>query len=233
MRKATRLFQLLTLLRGRRTAITAEALAEALEVSVRTVYRDVSALQLSGVPVDGEAGVGYWLRPGFHLPPLMFDADELQALLVGGQMVRAFTDPNLGEAAARATAKIMAILPDDLKARAEAQPYRVPVRERDNALRQTHGTLRKACEARKKLQMDYADEKARGTNRIIWPLGLMGWGEVWTLLAWCELRDDYRNFRFDRIKGLEVLAETYPEHETRSLKHYLETLCPDGDDVGY
>lgn len=224
MRKATRLFELLTLLRGRRTAITAEALAEALEVSVRTVYRDVAALQLSGVPVDGEAGVGYWLRPGFHLPPLMFDADELQALLVGGQMVRAFTDPELGDAAARARAKIMAILTDDLKAKAASQPYVVPVRARDNELRATHGQLRKACEEKRKLQIGYTDEKSQHTERIIWPLGLVGWGEVWTLLAWCELRGAYRNFRFDRIASLRNTGETYPEHPSRNLNHYLEGL---------
>ena len=207
-------------------AITAEALAEVLEVSVRTVYRDVAALQVSGVPVDGEAGVGYWLRPGFHLPPLMFDAEELQALLVGGQMVRAFTDPDLGVAAQRAMDKIIAILPDDLKSRAEAQPYRVPVRARDNELRQTHRHLRQACEERRKISIDYGDEQDRATQRVIWPMGLIGWGEVWTLLAWCELRNDYRNFRFDRIKALEILTATYPEHQTRNLQHYLEEIVP-------
>jgi len=224
MRKATRLFELLTLLRGRRTAITAEALAEALEVSVRTIYRDVAALQLSGVPVDGEAGVGYWLRPGFHLPPLMFDADELQALLVGGQMVRAFTDPELGEAAVRARAKIMAILTDDLKARAEAQPYIVPVRERDNELRATHGQLRKACEEKRKLQIEYEDENAKQSRRVIWPLGMVGWGDVWTLLGWCELREDYRNFRFDRIGQLMDAGSHFADHPTRNLHHYLKGL---------
>lgn len=224
MRKATRLFEILTLLRGRRTAVTAETLAEELEVSVRTVYRDVAGLQASGVPIDGEAGVGYWLRPGFHMPPLMFDAEELLALLVGGQMVEAFTDPDLGEAAIRARNKILAILPDDLQARASAQPYRVPVRERDNDLRATHGVLRRASETRHKLKVMYTDKAGCATQRTIWPLGLIGLGDVWTLLAWCELREDYRNFRFDRMGAVTQTGEDFPAHPERSLAHYLESM---------
>lgn len=224
MRKATRLFEILTLLRGRRTAVTAESLAQDLEVSVRTVYRDVAGLQASGVPIDGEAGVGYWLRPGFHMPPLMFDAEELLALLVGGQMVEAFTDPELGEAAIRARNKILAILPDDLSARASAQPYRVPVRERDNELRARHGILRRASETRQKLKVMYTDKEGGATQRTIWPMGLMGWGDVWTLLAWCELRQDYRNFRFDRMGAVTQTGETFPAHPERSLAHYLESM---------
>lgn len=222
MTKAERLFQLVTLLRARRTAITAEAIAAQMGVSPRTVYRDVQALVLSGVPIDGESGVGYLIRPGEHLPPLMFDANELQALLVGSRMAQAFTDRELGQAAQRAEQKIRSILTEPLKQRAEHQPYRIPFIEKDNQQREVHGRLRRACEARLKLQTIYVDEKGERTERIIWPLGMIGWsGNTWTLLAWCELRGAYRNFRFDRFELLEELAETYPADTEISIGHYL------------
>ena len=224
MTKAERMFQLVTMLRARRTAITADAIAERMEVSPRTVYRDVQALVHSGVPIVGEPGIGYLLRRGEHLPPLMFDGDELQALLVGSRMVQAFTDPDLGRAAQRAEQKIRSILTESLKQRAERQPYRIPYVERDDSQREVHGRLRCACEERRKLQTVYVDEKGERTERIIWPLGMIGWsGNTWTLLAWCELRKGYRNFRFDRFEELEELAETYPEDGEISIGHYLRT----------
>ena len=225
MSKAERLFQLVTLLRSRRTAITAEAIAERMEVSPRTVYRDVQALVLSGVPIDGEPGVGYLIRPGDHLPPLMFDADELQALMVGSRMVQAFTDRELGAAAKRAEQKIRSVLTEPLKQRAERQPYRIPLVASDDNLRETHGRLRRACEMRRKLRTIYIDELGERTERIIWPLGMIGWsGSKWTLLAWCELRLDYRNFRFDRFEALEELAESYPADSEISIGHYLRSV---------
>lgn len=224
MTKAERLFQLVTLLRARRSAITAEAIAEKMGVSLRTVYRDVQALSLSGVPIDGASGVGYLLRPGNHLPPLMFDSDELQALLVGSRMVQAFTDPELGAAAHRAEQKIRSILTEPLKQRAEHQPYRIPYVEGDDLQRETHCRLRRACEARRKLLVVYKDEKGICSERILWPLGMIGWnGSTWTLLAWCELRRDYRNFRFDRFEELEPLEESYPADSEISISHYLRT----------
>ncbi len=224
MTKAERLFQLVTLLRSRRTAITAEAIAEQMGVSARTVYRDVQALTLSGVPIEGEAGVGYLLRSGEHLPPLMFDADELQALMVGSRMVQTFTDHELGAAAQRAEQKIRSVLTEPMKRRAENQPYRIPHHQRDDQQREVHGCLRRACEARQKLRVIYGDEKDVRTERTIWPLGMIGWGgSTWTLLAWCELRRDYRNFRFDRFEVLEELAETYPDDNEISIGHYLSS----------
>lgn len=224
MRKAERLFQIITLMRGRRTAITAEQLAQALEVSVRTLYRDIQALILAGVPIEGEAGVGYRLRPGFQLPPLMFDPQEILALLVGTRMVRAFTDPQLAQASLRAEQKIRAILPEILQQKAEQQPYRIPVLARDEPLREIHGRLRLACEQRQKMQIDYTDEKGTLSRRVIWPLGMLGWGDRWTLLAWCELREDYRNFRFDRINAMEETGESFPQRADRSLRHYLDSI---------
>lgn len=219
MRKSERLFKLVTLLQGRRTAITGQALAEKLGVGVRTVYRDIQALVLSGVPIDGEAGVGYRLRKGFDLPPLMFEMDEVTALLAGNRMVQAWTDPELAEAARRAEAKILAVLTPAMLNEISRLPYRVPIYS--NPERETHGLLRKACELRLKVKIAYRDMKEQDTERTLWPLGMMGWGDHWTLLAWCEMRDEYRNFRFDRIQHIVLLPEHYPQHAERNLEHYL------------
>lgn len=233
MRKAERLFQIITLIRGRRTAITAEQLAQTLEVSVRTLYRDIQALIMAGVPIEGEAGVGYRLRPGFQLPPLMFDSQEILALLVGTRMVRAFTDPQLAQASLRAEQKIRAILPELLQHKVEQQPYCVPVLERDEPLREIHGRLRLACEQRQKMLIHYSDEKGAASERVIWPLGMLYWGAAWTLLAWCELRDAYRNFRFDRINDMQPTGEEFPLRADRSLRHYLAEAvgCENADEV--
>jgi len=219
VRKSERLFQLVTLLQGRRTAVTAQALAEKLEVNVRTVYRDMQTLMQAGVPIEGEAGVGYWLHKGFALPPLMFQPDEITALLAGSRMVQAWTDPKLAEAARRAEQKILAVLPAPVLDDVARLPYRIPNYANPEAA--THGLLRTACEARRKVAIDYRDMKNAETTRTLWPLGMIGWGDHWTLLAWCELRDEYRNFRFDRILNIELLDERYPVHRERNLEHYI------------
>ncbi|WP_281184904.1 YafY family protein [Trichlorobacter lovleyi] len=224
MNKAERLFQLVTLLRSRRTAMTAEAIAAMMGVSVRTVYRDVQALSLSGVPIEGEAGVGFLIRPGHQLPPLMFSPDELQALIVGSRMVQSFTDRDLARAAQQVEQKIRSVLTDELKQHAEQQPYRIPVVEDDDGLRETHGQLRRACEQHCKLAVGYADENGSETERIIWPLGMIGWSSCWTLLAWCELRRDYRNFRFDRFRSLQVLEEHFTPTAEISIAAYLKQV---------
>ena len=219
MRKSERLFQLVTLLQGRRTAITAQLLADELGVAVRTVYRYIQALILSGVPIDGEAGVGYRLRAGFDLPPLMFKSDEVTALLVGSRMVQAWTDPDLALAAKQAETKILAALTPQMLIDASRLPYRIPNFSRPE--NEIHGLLRKACEQRLKVSVTYQNAEEESGERVLWPLGMIGWGERWTLLAWCEKRDSYRNFRFDRIQDIKVLAEKYSLHAQRNLEHYL------------
>lgn len=220
-RRADRLFRLVAELRGRRLAVRGHELAEALEVSLRTVYRDIADLMASGVPIEGEAGVGYRLDPGFELPPVMFTRDEVQALIVGGQMVQAFTDPGLAAAAQSAETKIRAILDDTALRMVETQPYNVPVMPGDDDLRRRHGIIRTATESRRKLRLDYADKEGTPSLRTVWPLGIFGWTGRWTLLAWCESRDDYRNFRFDRVRDLAMLEETYPVRADRSTAHYM------------
>ncbi len=224
MNKAERLLQLVTLFRSRRTAITAEAIAEFMGVSTRTVYRDIQALSLSGIPIEGEPGVGYLIRPGNHLPPLMFSPDELQALIVGSRMVQAFTDHDLAQAARQVEQKIRSVLTDSLKRHAEQQPYRIPIMEGDDAVRQVHGKLRRACEQHRKTAIIYRDENQQQTERTIWPLGMIGWTGCWTLLAWCELRRDYRNFRFDRFQSLDVLEEGFTPSNEISIAHYLKSV---------
>ena len=224
MNKAERLFQLVLLLRSRRIAMTAEAIAETMGVSVRTVYRDVQALSLSGIPIEGEPGVGYMIRAANHLPPLIFTPDELQALLVGNRMVQAFTDKELAQGARSAELKIRSILTEPLQRHAEQQPYRIPIMASDDAMRELHGTLRRACEQRQKIRAIYLDEKQEKSERIIWPLGMIGWTGKWTLLAWCELRSAYRNFRFDRFDTLELLEEHFRTNNDISIAHYLQSV---------
>ncbi|NVK38420.1 MAG: YafY family transcriptional regulator [Gammaproteobacteria bacterium] len=224
MHKSERLFQLVNLLRGRRTAITAEQLSEVLEVSVRSIYRDIQSLVLSGIPVEGEAGVGYRLKPGYQLPPLMFDYDEVQALLLGASMVQAWTDPELAAGAQRAVQKIRAVLPEPLLAQADRQAYRVPALGPQAHLGDVHRTIRRACEQQQILLLQYEDAKGQASERRIWPLGMFFWGERWTLVAWCEARNDYRNFRFDRVKSVSLVDENYPLDAERNLQHYIEMM---------
>jgi len=218
MRRAERLFRLIEYLRGRRLAITADDLAEELGVSTRTIYRDVGALQATGAPINGEAGVGYMLDPSYHLPPIMFEPDEVQALLAGLRIASAATDDDLAAAGARAETKIRAVLNDQALARADRSPYVAPFMAEDMALRDHHRTIRKACEERRKLKMDYGDSDEALTTRIIWPIALLRWQSVWTFYAWCELREDHRHFRVSRIRGLETLDEVFPDNATSDVR---------------
>lgn len=223
MSKSQRLFELVNLLRGRRTAVTARTLAEVLEVSERTIYRDIDALVAVGVAVDGEAGVGYRLRPGSHLPPLMFDSDEVMALVLGLSMVRAATDTRLSDAALIAERRIRAVLPDELKRALEKLPYRMPITERSQSLADLHGILRRAATEYIKLDIAYSNEAGVGSNRIIWPLAIVGWGDRWTVLAYCELRRAYRNFRLDRIGETRELEDHFEAGPELSYEHYCRT----------
>ncbi|MEO0914625.1 MAG: YafY family protein [Pseudomonadota bacterium] len=223
-RRADRLFRLVAELRGRRLAVTGARLAEALEVSPRTIYRDIADLMASGVPITGEAGVGYRLDASFELPPIMFTRTEVLALLTGTAMVRAFTDPGMAEAAEAADAKIRAILDDPALKALDEQPYRIPLLAADAPHRTHHQRIREAALARQKLRFSYTDREGATSARTVWPLGLMGWTGRWTLLAWCEFRGDYRNFRFDRMADMETLEETFPDRPDRSLRDYLASL---------
>ena len=224
MRRSTRLFEIIQTLRSAAQPMTAADLAAQLEVSVRTVYRDIAALQASGAPIDGEAGVGYLMDASCDLPPLMFDPDEVQALLAGLRLTRAFTDDELGHAATRAEEKVRAVLDDDGLRKADLSPYYAPIYEWTEDRRSLHLTVRKACEAQRKLRIAYRDAEGAETERIIHPVALLRWQAVWTLIAWCELRRDDRHFRLDRIAELEALEERFAPRSPKDLAEMRRRL---------
>lgn len=225
MSKTERLFQLLNLLRNRRRAITANALAEAMEVSERTVYRDIQSLMAMGVPVEGEAGIGYRLQPDFQLPPLMFTNEELVALALGAKMVRSWGDQSLGNSAMAALEKIQAALPTRLNQHLEEIPLLAPPINPHPQFSVHSEKLREAIRERRVLNMEYVKESGEESQRLVQPLGMVFWGKVWTLLSWCELRDAYRNFRVDRIISLSNTQQFFETGPEKSLQHYLNTWC--------
>ncbi len=199
MRRADRLFQIVQALRGGRR-VTARLLAEKLEVSTRTVYRDIADLQGTGVPIEGEAGFGYVMQEGFELPPLMFSRDEIVALVAGARLIRTWGGLAMAAAAEEALVKIGAVLPERERARAAAVPvYAIATDPPDAETRARLDRLEAAAEAREKLRLRYTDAEGRYSDRIVRPLALGFWGKVWTLVAWCETRQDFRMFRADRI----------------------------------
>ena len=222
MRKAERLFQILTVLRSRRTVITAAELADKLEVSERTIYRDVQALSLSGVPIESEAGIGYRLKPSFSVPPLMFEPEELEALMLGVRMVQGWGDQALSASADTALAKIQSVLPDSLHYSHVQQPewLLVPKYEQ-NISHQYSDTLREAIKSKCVIQLVYRKQNGDLSERELWPLGLLFWGKVWTLVGWCQLRNDYRMFRLDRILNVELTDKRFHTSDELSLQHYM------------
>ncbi len=218
MRRAERLFQIVQLIRGRRLS-TAGFIAERLEVSERTVYRDVAELMAQGVPIEGEAGVGYRMNAGFDLPPLMFTKDEAQALVASVRLAQPRLDAALARQAEGALSKILAVLPPAARAAAESLAMYAPAIGIgiDDTTRQRLEVLRVATEARQKLRIDYLDAKEQLSQRTVRPLGSFYWGAVWTLAAWCETRVGIRSFRVDRIQALQVLDERFRDEPGKTL----------------
>jgi predicted DNA-binding transcriptional regulator YafY len=227
MRRADRLFLIIHTLRGRR-AVTARRLADQLRVSLRTVYRDVADLQLSGVPIEGEAGVGYTLRRGSDVPPLMFTRAELEALVVGARFTEAFAGERLAAAARAALVKVEAVLPEDLRRRTERSRILVPAKKRA-AVRADLDALHEAIEARRLVHFAYAKEDGSASERDVEPVLLAFWGHGWTLSAWCRMRRDFRSFRLDRMTGMRVLEETYPDDPARGLRAFLASVGASSD----
>lgn len=223
MRRADRLFQIVQYLRGGRL-VTAAKLAEWLEVSERTIYRDIADLQGSGVPIEGEAGVGYVMRAGYDLPPLMFNRDEVVALVAGARLIRAWGGAEMARAAEEALVKIEAVLPEAERSRANQIEIHAIASEMTPEVRALIDSLNAAVEARSRLALSYSDEKAQETERIIRPLGLWFWGKVWTLIAWCELRGDFRMFRLDRFLSVEGTDTTYKPERGRTLADFYRLM---------
>lgn len=224
MRRADRLFQLIQHLHHDRV-ITARALAEALAVSERTIYRDVQDLSLSGVPITGEAGAGYRLMPGFHMPPLMFNEEELAALLLGARMVRVWTDKGLARAANQAMQKIEGVIPAHLKPELAREELLVPDFNISPDASAHLATLRQAIKQQRKVHFDYIRQDGAHSSRGVHPLGLVYWGKVWTLVAWCELRDTFRHFRVDRIQSMAALEQRFDAVPGRTMQDFLNANC--------
>jgi predicted DNA-binding transcriptional regulator YafY len=226
MRRADRLFQIVQLIRGRRLS-TARFLAERLEVSDRTVYRDVADLQAQGVPIEGEAGVGYRMRAGFDLPPLMFTQDEARALVAAVRLAQPRLDMALAAHAGSALSKILGVLPPAARAAAESLAVYAPPVGPDTATRMRLESLRLAAEARRVVGIAYLDLKEQRSVRRVRPLGCFFWSEVWTLAAWCEARQGFRNFRVDRIERIEVLDERFRDEPGKTLADLFRLVGAD------
>ena len=226
MRRADRLFRIVQLLRRRRTIVTAAQIAEKLDISERTVYRDIRDLIDAGTPINGEAGVGYRLQPGYDLPPLMFDRDEIQALVLGARIVRQVGDPALARASESILSKVAAMLPRDLEPLlADARlfmPGMVAMGKSAAAL----AVAREALIAQRRMRLTYASERGEETERTVRPLGVFFWGRTWTLAAWCELRSGFRNFRLDRLVGEPALQDHFDDEPGRTLRDMLSQYGP-------
>lgn len=202
MRRADRLFQIVQHLRSGRLT-TAADLARRLEVSPRTIYRDVADLMANGVPIDGEAGLGYMMRDGYDLPPLMFTQAEVTALVAGARLIRAWGGAAMALGAENALEKVESILPADALEKARSvHIYAMSPDAMDQALRERLDALERHIEEQMRLKIDYTDKNGAATQRVVRPLGIWFWGAVWTLVSWCEYRDDFRMFRVDRIAGM-------------------------------
>lgn len=221
--RTQRLFDLIHLLRKHRYPVSGKQLAEELNVSLRTVYRDIVTLQGQGASIEGEPGLGFVLRPGFMLPPLMFSEEEIEALVLGSRWVACRTDKKLRQAAANVLAKISAVLPDDLRQQLEFSslligPNKTTIENDD----EKEALIRLAIRKEDKLQMTYIDVKGEESQRIIWPLAIGFFEELHVLVAWCELRESFRHFRIDRIINLTELKTRYPQNRQILLKKWRE-----------
>lgn len=222
MRRADRLFQILQYLRGGRLT-TAAQLAEKLEVTPRTIYRDVAHLIGSGVPIEGEAGVGYLMRDGYDLPPLMFTHDEIVALVSGARLLQSWGGTKMAAAAKEALIKIDAVLPDDARRQVgQVQVHAMETPWHGGHWRDYLDRFEAASQDHIRLQMTYTDEAGRETVRVVRPLGVWFWGKVWTAVCWCELRDGFRMFRLDRITALSELDRFRPV-KGQGLRDFYET----------
>lgn len=221
MRRADRLFEIVLLLRGRRL-LRARDLAARLEVSERTVYRDIRDLMASGVPIEGEAGVGYTLRREFDLPPLLFDETELEALALGARIVETWADPRLARAARSALDKVAAAVPAELRGHLDRVALLAPSAHAAKPVTVDAAALRRALRDRITIRFYYEDAAGRQTFRCVRPLALCFYGPVWLLIAWCELRCDFRCFRLDRMCCLDLLPD-YPfrTEAGKSLEDYM------------
>ena len=221
MSRSERLLDLIQVLRRHRRPVSGQTLADELGVSLRTVYRDIQTLIGQGAAIDGEAGIGFVLRPGFVLPPLMFTDEEIEALVLGLRFVARQTDAPLERAAADALAKIAAVLPDDLRDRvADVGLIAAPVAVAEAI---DLAPLRAAIRSEHKVVLDYADKQGERTRRTIWPIAIGFFERTRVIAAWCELRADFRHFRTDRIAALRLTGRRYPQRRRALMRQWRES----------
>ncbi|WP_104668852.1 helix-turn-helix transcriptional regulator [Ensifer adhaerens] len=224
--KTVRLFALLDQLRVSRHPVSAEALAQSLGVSPRTIYRDMASLQSMGAPVRGESGLGYQLETGYFLPPLQFGPDEMEAIALGLRLVMARDRADLHDAAKRAAGKVASTVGPEGKERFQTLPLLAVSRKRatDDHAARWGSVVRRTIRERRIVELSYCDLEGQGSNRRVHPLGLTLFDDVWLLTAWCELRDDFRNFRLDRIGGIQETGTRFRSQNGRRFTDYLATL---------
>jgi len=225
MRRAERLFQIIQILRrSKRRPITAGDIASELETSLRTIYRDISQLLAERVPIRGEAGIGYVLEDGFDMPPLMLTGDEIEAAMLGAQWVMGRGDASLSRAACDLVAKIGAVVPPHLKPLALDSTLVSPNWKRIETDSVDMARVRASIHAQTKIALAYRDESARETRRTVWPFAVSYWDTVRVVVAWCELRKDFRSFRTDRVMAAEFLSERYPVPRTRLTAQWRKAI---------
>ena len=222
MSRAERLLELMQVLRRHRRPVSGAQLARELGISLRTLYRDIASLQAQGAHIDGEPGMGYLLRPGFMLPPLMFSEEEIEALVLGSRWVHQRADRALADAAANVLAKIGAVLPKDLRETLDDSGLLIgpgdPIAAGDAQLPK----IRQAIRTERKIGLSYRDNNGADSKRTIWPFALSFFEKVRVVVAWCELREDYRHFRTDRIVVLNMTEKRYPRRRQAMLKEWRE-----------
>jgi predicted DNA-binding transcriptional regulator YafY len=221
MRRADRLFDIIQTLRAASSPLTAAALAEKLEVTVRTVYRDIAALQASRVPIEGAPGLGYVLRGGFDLPPLMFTSDEIDAITVGARHVRRLRDPKLQQAAESVLAKVTAVVPEASRGALRLPPFYVSEGSVAPPTGIDLAEVRDAIHSARKIAITYADERDRRTDRTIRPIALAYYVDVTLIAGWCELRQDFRHFRADRIRASRLLDEHFRAEQAQLTASWM------------
>ncbi|MDE1160085.1 MAG: YafY family protein [Neorhizobium sp.] len=217
--RSERLLTLLQVLRRYRRPVSGATLAAETGVSLRTLYRDIASLQAQGAGIEGEAGLGYVLKPGFMLPPMMFSEEEIEALVLGSRWVATSADPRLAAGAIDALAKIAAVLPPELKRDLDGSTLLVAAPRRD-AEEADLGSLRKAIRAEQMLEFGYRDREGAETRRVVWPFALGFFENVRVLVAWCELRKDFRHFRTDRMTSVTVTGQRYPQRRHALLSRW-------------
>lgn len=222
MSRTQRLFELIQILRKHRYTVSGKQLAEELGVSLRTVYRDIATLQAQGANIEGEPGLGYTMRPGFMLPPLMFSEEEIEALVLGSRWVAKRADNKLKNAATNALAKISAVLPNELRYQLESSGLLIGPTKAPPANDSDEAMIRHAIRKEYKLEVNYIDANDKQSTRIIWPLALGFFDETRMVVAWCELRQDFRHFRTDRMTKISIVESHYHKRRQMLLKQWRD-----------